>query len=59
MDAAEIDIQAVRAEARRQLDAEAFEAAVEAEKERLRRYRPWWHRVFPYRVILVRRNDDE
>lgn len=47
-----MDIKAVRAEARRQIDAEDFATAVKAEKEYLRRKR-WWHVLFPFRINIT------
>jgi len=49
-----MDINAVKQEALRQLTEERFREAVETEKQRLRQYVPWWHRIFPF-VITIRR----
>lgn len=38
-----------------ELNLELFEAAVEREKERLRHKRPFWHRIFPFKLIIVKR----
>lgn len=43
-----IDPKEVQTAALEQLHAEKFREAVETEKQRLRR--PWWRRVFPWRV---------
>lgn len=44
----------VREHAESELLEEKFRAAVEAEKNRLRTFKPWWHRVFPF-IIEIRR----
>lgn len=41
--------------AKREIKEERFRAAVEHEKERLRRQR-WWHRLFPFVITITRRN---
>jgi hypothetical protein len=38
-----------------ELEAEYFDAAVKRYKEKLRQQR-WWHRAFPWKVVLVRRD---
>jgi hypothetical protein len=49
------DIQAVRAEARRQLEKEQFDEAVRLEKERIRQHRPWWQLIFPFEITIRRK----
>ena len=50
-----MDLDAIRAEARRQLAKERFEEAVRVEVERLKSRRPWWHAVFPFEINVRRR----
>lgn len=45
----------IRMIAEEELADEAFRAEVEKEKQRLRAYRPWWHKLFPYKIVFVRR----
>ena len=49
-----IDLNAVRAEAERQLIKEKFETTVSAQKALLRAHRPWWRIMFPYEVTIRR-----
>jgi hypothetical protein len=49
-----IDLEAVRAEAKRQLAKEKFESAVAVEKIRLRTARPWWQAFFPFKITIER-----
>ena len=37
-----------------EIEKERFRAAVEAEKARLRAARPWWQKLFPYRIKIER-----
>jgi hypothetical protein len=48
--------QAIISDARAELDAEEYRAAVEAQKERLRaRFKaPWWRRLFPWTITIKR-----
>ena len=50
MNPKEAIIQAAQAE----IDQEDFRKLVELEKARLRKYRPWWVRFFPWRIRIVR-----
>lgn len=45
----------VRQQAERELKQERFRKAVERYKERMQARR-WWHRLFPYTVIITRRD---
>lgn len=51
-----LDPKFIECQARQELDQEAYRAAVETSKARLRerRMRPWWKRLFPYRIHLER-----
>lgn len=42
-------------QARVEIVAEQFRAAVEAEKQRLRNKRPWWEKLFPYTIKIERK----
>jgi hypothetical protein len=44
----------IERQARKELIEEAFRAGVEAEKARLLEYRPWWKRVFPWKITIER-----
>lgn len=48
----------IKAQAAWELKIERFEAAVENEKDKLRRHRPFWKKVFPY-VITVTKDKGE
>lgn len=50
-----MNIEAVRREALKQLEAERFENAVRMEVQRLKERRPWWHALFPFEVTIRRR----
>jgi hypothetical protein len=52
-----VDAQAILAAARAELDYEKYRAAVGAAKKHLRARR-WWHRLFPYTIIIQRRTYD-
>ena len=51
----DLDPEFVLRQARSEVIKEEFRERVEAEKERLRTHRPWWHKVFPYRITIERR----
>ena len=34
---------------------ENFRARVDAEKQRIREYTPWWYRWFPWQITVTRR----
>lgn len=46
--------------ARKEFDQDNFRAAVEAEKQRLRANaaRPWWAKLFPWRIKIERVNHE-
>lgn len=45
----------VRKQAQWELNIEQFEEAVAKEKARLRQRRSFWRRLFPYRIVIVKR----
>lgn len=49
-----INIKEVELTARLELHEEKFRKAVDVAKERMRRER-WWHRLFPWRIVIIRR----
>lgn len=51
-----LDPKFIAAQAKQELDQEAYRAAVEARKVilRERRMRPWWKRLFPFRIRIER-----
>ena len=40
---------------RKEISQEKFRQAVEYEKERLRRKRGMWNRIFPWKIVITRR----
>jgi sugar (pentulose or hexulose) kinase len=52
-----IDIETVKRQAHAEYEHELFRAAVEKYKEKLRTKRSIWDRLFPWRVIIVRKAD--
>lgn len=49
-----MNAQEIAAEAKREIEVEELRAAIDREKVKLRarRNRPWWVRVFPWRIKL-------
>lgn len=45
----------IQAQAKKEIAEENFRQAVEAEKARLRQYRPLWVRLFPWQITIKRR----
>ena len=45
----------VQEAAAREIAVEDFDAAVVAEKERIRTHVPWWDRIFPFVITIKRR----
>lgn len=41
--------------AREEIQEEDFDAAVAAEKTRIRKHVPFWHRIFPFTITIKRR----
>ena len=41
--------------ARDEIEEEDFVAAVDYEKERIRKHVPFWHRIFPWTITIERR----
>lgn len=50
-----LNVEEVRKQAQLELAKENFRDAVEKEKARLRNKRPLLHRLFPFKIIIVRR----
>ena len=50
-----MDTEAVRKQAEEEIYEEDFNAAVQAEKVRIRTHVPWYHTIFPWKVIVIRR----
>lgn len=50
-----LDVANIRAIAEAELKNEIFRNAVEEMKQKLRRVR-WYHRLFPWRVVILRRD---
>jgi len=52
-----VNLDDIRLQAEKEIEHELFREAVEKEKRRLREYRPFWDRIFPWRIIIVRKKD--
>lgn len=50
-----LDAAKIRLLAEQELQAERVRAAIDAEKARLRSRKGFWRRVFPYKLIIIRR----
>ena len=50
-----MNIELIKKQAQEELKQEAFREAVGAYKQKLKR-RKWWHKLIPYRVIILRRD---
>lgn len=50
-----LDPHSIKWTAKQELKEELFRAAVEAEKERLRNWKPWWQRLLPWTISIKRR----
>lgn len=50
-----MNIDDVVAQAKKELADEEFRLAVDAEKIRLKQYRPLWVRLFPWKITIKRR----
>lgn len=44
----------VRIQAEWEIKLEIFENLVEIEKRRILKYKPWWKKVFPYKISITR-----
>jgi len=44
----------IKAQAQWEIELETFENLVEIEKRRIRKYKPWWKKVFPYKISITR-----
>jgi len=52
-----IDIEKVKKQAKAELEVEAFAAAVEKYKEKLRNKKSLWDRIFPWKIVILRKGD--
>ena len=50
-----MDLEKAKREAKRQIEEEEFQAAVEEWKIKFRAAR-WWHKFFPWKLLIVRRD---
>lgn len=50
-----MNIEAIKAQAEQEYQAELFREAVEIYKDKLRRRKRLWDRLFPWRIIIVRK----
>ena len=44
----------IKAQAQWEIELEAFEKLVETEKHKIRTHKPWWKKVFPYKISITR-----
>lgn len=51
---AKLDSDEIRRQAQKELDEEAFKAAVFKEKTRILQKRTFWARIFPWRIRIIR-----
>jgi pyruvate-formate lyase-activating enzyme len=49
------DIKAIAAQAHKELEEEKWRRAVDAYKEKLRNQKPLWYCIFPWKIIIVRK----
>ena len=49
------ELAAIDAQARREIEEEAFRAAVERHKQKLREKRTLWDRIFPWKIIVIKK----
>jgi hypothetical protein len=47
----------IKKQAEQEIKEEEFRTAVEKEKERIRNSRKFWCRLFPWKLIIIRRGD--
>jgi hypothetical protein len=52
----EFDPKEIMRQAETEVREERFRQAVEIAKEKIRKMRPVWDRLFPFRIILVRKD---
>ncbi|MHC4616790.1 MAG: hypothetical protein ACYTEQ_03455 [Planctomycetota bacterium] len=50
-----LDMTEVRRQAQEEYQQELFKAAVESQKQKLRERRSFWDRIFPFRIVIVRK----
>lgn len=50
-----MEIEEIKRQAKKEFDEEIFRQAVEEYKTRLRNKRPIWDRIFPYRIVFIRK----
>ena len=50
-----MDAKRIREAVQQELAEEAFRRAVDAEKEKQRQRKPWWHKLVPFRITITRR----
>ena len=51
---AKLNYQDVKEQAKWEINIERFEMAVKAEKEKLRRHKPLWKKIFPYKIVITK-----
>jgi len=54
----ELDIDKIQAQARKELYEDKFKEAVEKEKAKILAHKPLMHRIFPWKIIVIRRDGE-
>lgn len=52
-----MDLNKIREQAQKELEEERYRAAVDKEKERLRNKKSLWDRIFPYKIIILKKGE--
>jgi hypothetical protein len=50
-----MNIEEIKSQALKEIKEEDFRKAVEKYKQKLRNKKPVWYKLFPYKIILIRR----
>lgn len=52
-----MDLEKVKNQAQKEIDEERFREEVEKYKEKLKTKRSFWDRLFPYKIIFIKKGD--
>ena len=52
----EFDIEEIKKKAYEELYEDRFREAVDKEKEKMLLHKPFWHRIFPWKILVIRRD---
>lgn len=50
-----MDIQHLKKIAQDEVDEENMRAEIDKIKKQIREYKPFWHKLFPFKIIILRR----